>query len=195
MADTLVAARGAQPAPAYGPEAITRNWENQKVSTGTTLMAVQFDWGVVLGADSRTTTESYIANRVTDKLTPIHDRIFCCRSGSAADSQAVALGFHSIERNEPPLVHTSASLFKEMSYRYPEDLTARIIITGWDPQEGGQLSLWPWSGTAPAEGLSVCSVVQEEHTSAEETFLPECAFFIPQGFQCLPKDEILYLKD
>ena len=30
------------------------------------------------------------ANRVTDKLTPIHDRIFCCRSGSAADTQAVA---------------------------------------------------------------------------------------------------------
>lgn len=43
---------------------------------------------------------SYIANRVTDKLTPVHDRIFCCRSGSAADTQAVAdavayqLAFH-----------------------------------------------------------------------------------------------------
>ena len=63
-------------------------------------MAMQFDGGMVLGADSRTTTGSYIANRVTDKLTPIHDRIFCCRSGSAADTQAVAdavtyqLGFH-----------------------------------------------------------------------------------------------------
>lgn len=33
---------------------------------------------------------SYIANRVTDKLTHIHDRIYCCRSGSAADTQAVA---------------------------------------------------------------------------------------------------------
>lgn len=43
---------------------------------------------------------AYIANRVTDKLTPIHDRIFCCRSGSAADTQAIAdavtyqLNFH-----------------------------------------------------------------------------------------------------
>lgn len=35
---------------------------------------------------------SYIANRVTDKLTFITDRIFCCRSGSAADTQAVADG-------------------------------------------------------------------------------------------------------
>ena len=53
-------------------------------------MAVQFGDGVIIGADSRTTLGSYVANRVTDKLTPVHDRIFCCRSGSAADTQAVA---------------------------------------------------------------------------------------------------------
>lgn len=33
---------------------------------------------------------AYIANRVTDKLTKITDKIYCCRSGSAADTQAVA---------------------------------------------------------------------------------------------------------
>lgn len=53
-------------------------------------MAVVFEGGVILGADSRTTTGSYIANRVSDKLTPLQDRIFCCRSGSAADTQALA---------------------------------------------------------------------------------------------------------
>jgi 20S proteasome subunit beta 1 len=76
-------------------------------------MAVQFDGGVVIGADSRTTMGSYIvrilaqyirittgsltgirsnvqANRVTDKLTYVDERIYCCRSGSAADTQAVA---------------------------------------------------------------------------------------------------------
>ena len=67
---------------------------------GTTIMAVSFDGGVVVGADSRTSTGAYIANRVSDKLTPLHDRIMCCRSGSAADTQAVAdavvtyLGMH-----------------------------------------------------------------------------------------------------
>ena len=35
-------------------------------------------------------TGAYIANRVSDKITPIHDRIFVCRSGSAADTQAIA---------------------------------------------------------------------------------------------------------
>ena len=42
-------------------------------------MAVEFDGGVILGADSRTTTGAYIANRVTDKLTQVHDTIWVCR--------------------------------------------------------------------------------------------------------------------
>ena len=33
---------------------------------------------------------TYVANRVTDKLTKISENIYCCRSGSAADTQAVA---------------------------------------------------------------------------------------------------------
>lgn len=53
-------------------------------------MACQFNGGVIVAADSRTTTGSYIANRVTNKLTPIHNRVMCCRSGSAADTQALA---------------------------------------------------------------------------------------------------------
>jgi len=32
----------------------------------------------------------YIANRVSDKITSISDRIYVCRSGSAADTQAVS---------------------------------------------------------------------------------------------------------
>ena len=46
---------------------------------------------------------SYVANRVTDKLTKVTDYIYCCRSGSAADTQAVAdivnyhLNFHKWE--------------------------------------------------------------------------------------------------
>ena len=50
-----------------------------QVSTGTTLCAVEFDGGVVIGADSRTSMGTWVANRVTDKLTPVTDNIFCCR--------------------------------------------------------------------------------------------------------------------
>ena len=87
-------------------------------------MAITFRDGVILGADSRTTTGAYIANRVTDKLTQVHDTIWCCRSGSAADTQAVAdivtyhLGLHGVMHGEDggPTTETAAALFQELCY-------------------------------------------------------------------------------
>lgn len=38
------------------------------VSMGTTIMAVTYKGGVILGADSRTSTGSYVANRASDKV-------------------------------------------------------------------------------------------------------------------------------
>lgn len=56
----------------------------------TTIIAVEFADGVVVGADSRTSAGTFVVNRVSDKLTKVSDRIYCCRSGSAADTQAIA---------------------------------------------------------------------------------------------------------
>ncbi|XP_074023949.1 proteasome subunit beta type-6 [Numenius arquata] len=151
MAAVTVRAAAAEPWAGPGP-AVGQEWGREPVSTGTTIMAVEFDGGVVIGADSRTTTGSYVANRVTDKLTPVHDLIFCCRSGSAADTQAVAdavgyqLGFHSVELEEPPRVRTAARLFQQSCYRYREELSAGIIVAGWDPRRGGQVYMVPMGG-------------------------------------------------
>jgi len=60
-----------------------------EVSTGTTIMAIPTADGVVVGADSRVSTGSYVANRVSDKISQLSKHIFCCRSGSAADTQAL----------------------------------------------------------------------------------------------------------
>ena len=48
----------------------------------TTIMACQYDGGVVLGADSRTSTGTYVANRASDKITQVTDNVWMCRSGS-----------------------------------------------------------------------------------------------------------------
>mmetsp|Transcript_9245 Transcript_9245/g.18828 ORF Transcript_9245/g.18828 Transcript_9245/m.18828 type:complete len:192 (-) Transcript_9245:743-1318(-) len=107
-------------------------------------MAVAFDGGVVMGADSRTTTGSYIANRVSDKITPLIDRVYCCRSGSAADTQAVSdMVRHysasvSLELGEDPTVRTVASLLSLICYRN-KWLLAGIICAGWDKRRGGQV--------------------------------------------------------
>ena len=79
-------------------------------------VAVQFDGGVVLGADTRVTTGTYISNRTSDKITPLSDNAYLCRSGSAADTQAVSdivrhfVHQHSMEIGGPPDVRTVATL-------------------------------------------------------------------------------------
>lgn len=45
----------------------------------------------------------------------------------------------SIELDEPPLVETAANLFKASCYRYREELTAGILVAGWDRRKGGQV--------------------------------------------------------
>lgn len=63
-------------------------------------MAIRLKDCVVMGADSRSSaglrrlkwTDAlgvYVANRVTDKIEQIDERIFMCRSGSAADTQKI----------------------------------------------------------------------------------------------------------
>jgi len=45
-------------------------------------MACAYDGGVILGADSRTSTGNYVANRASDKITQVMDNVWMCRSGS-----------------------------------------------------------------------------------------------------------------
>lgn len=111
-----------------------------EVNLGTSIMAVKYADGVILAADSRTTTGTYIANRVTDKLTQIHDTIFCCRSGSAADTQAIAdivkyylqLYSSQLPNGEQPQTKIAANVFQELCYNNKDNLTAGIIVAGYD---------------------------------------------------------------
>ncbi|CEN61680.1 nucleophile aminohydrolase [Aspergillus pseudodeflectus] len=132
-----------------------------EVNLGTSIMAINFKDGVILGADSRTTTGAYIANRVTDKLTQVHDTIWCCRSGSAADTQAVAdivsyhLNMYSIVNNEPPSTQVAAALFQELCYENKDMLSAGIIIAGYDPRHGGQVYSIPLGGSLHKQSYSI----------------------------------------
>jgi len=138
--------------PTWMPASMGGPARDEALSTGTTLVAVEFDGGVVLGADSRTSMGTYVANRVTDKLTPVTENIYACRSGSAADTQAVTdivrykLEFFQVELGEPAPVHTAAHLFKEICYEYRDQLTAGIIVAGWDRKKGGQVYAIPIGG-------------------------------------------------
>lgn len=131
------------------------------VSTGTSIIAVEYDGGVVLGADSRTSAGSYVANRVSDKLTAVDDFIYCCRSGSAADTQAVSdyarryLKEHAMELEEPPTVKAAANLFRAICYGNKDHLMAGIIVAGWDQYNGGQVYSIPLGGTMVRQKFAI----------------------------------------
>ncbi|RLV93835.1 Proteasome subunit beta type-1 [Spathaspora sp. JA1] len=134
-----------------------------EVNLGTSIMAVKFQDGVILGADSRTTTGSYIANRVTDKLTQIHDTIYCCRSGSAADTQAVAdmvkyylqIYAAQLPPNETPTTEIAANVFQEICYNNKDNLTAGIICAGYDKQNGGTVYSIPIGGSIHKQDYAI----------------------------------------
>lgn len=169
-----------------------------ELSSGTTIMGVTYDGGVVLGADSRTSTGSYVANRcgsppypsdlhnstnftsnspfnsfivpylnvllcnrVSDKVVPLHDYIWTCRSGSAADTQAVAdvvrhyLGQHATELGRLPRVKTAATLMAKITYENKDRMQAGLICGGWDPYAGGQIYEIPLGGTLMNQKFAV----------------------------------------
>lgn len=156
-----------------------------EVSLGTSIMAVTFEDGVILGADSRTTTGAYIANRVTDKLTRVHDKIWCCRSGSAADTQAVAdivqyhLEMYTTQYGEPS-TKTAASVFRELCYENKDNLSAGIIVAGYDDKNKGEVYSIPLGGSLHKQSYAIggsgstfiygyCDKNYKENMTKEET--------------------------
>eukprot|EP00917_Polyrhabdina_sp_WS-2016_P001413 GHVP01002917.1.p1 GENE.GHVP01002917.1~~GHVP01002917.1.p1 ORF type:complete len:213 (+),score=39.96 GHVP01002917.1:51-641(+) len=124
-------------------------------------MAVKFKGGVVIGADSRTSLGAYVSNRVSDKLTRLHDRIYCCRSGSAADTQAVAdiveynLDLHSLKLGKNPEVEFAAKIVRNICYEYRKQLTAGMIVAGWDDISEGSVYSIPLGGSLHNQSFTI----------------------------------------
>lgn len=101
-------------------------------------MAFRYKDGIVVAADSRTSSGSYVASRITDKLERLADNIFICRSGSAADTQLIARIVQSevkklsLLEGTAPSVEKTARLISKIIYENKEHLTASIIVAGYD---------------------------------------------------------------
>ena len=132
--------------------------------TGTTIVAVEYEGGVVLGADSRVSTGTYVSNRASDKITPLSESIYLLRSGSAADTQAVSdyVRYFAEQHeqqlqyspDEPVKVLTVANLVKMMNYQN-KHLVGAMIVAGWDPVEKGQVYGCPIGGTIVREKWTI----------------------------------------
>ncbi|KAL6129007.1 hypothetical protein ACLB2K_072360 [Fragaria x ananassa] len=126
---------------------------NAPHSMGTTIIGVTYDGGIVLGADSRTSTGDYVANRCSDQITQLTEKVYVCPSGSAADSQVVTyyvshfLHQHTIQLGQPATVQVAANLIRLLSYGNKNMLQSGLIVGGWDKYEGGKIYGVPLGGT------------------------------------------------
>jgi 20S proteasome subunit beta 1 len=115
------------------------------VSMGTTILACKFKGGVVLAADTRTSTGSYVFDRWAKKITQIAPNVFVCRSGSASDTQYVAelakhyLNLQRMERDAPPRVETAVRILQQLCYSNRNNLSAGLIVAGYDDVKGAQI--------------------------------------------------------
>ena len=79
----------------------------------------------------------YISNRVSEKITAVDDHICVCRSGSAADTQALSdavrtdLLHRHLSKNRPGTVTAATRLLQNM-VRSDPDLSASLICAGYD---------------------------------------------------------------
>jgi 20S proteasome subunit beta 1 len=113
-----------------------------EVDLGTTLVAIRYKDGVVVGADTRTSVGTYVSNRYSDKIEPVLNTAVICRSGSAADTQYLAEQVNSefqaryYRYVERPNIRQIAYLLRSL---VTENMSASLICAGYDPEKGGQI--------------------------------------------------------
>ena len=87
----------------------------------------------------------FVGNRVSDKLEPIHHRIYCQRSGTSSHTSTIAkyvryyIDNMSQELGNYPPVEAAASIMREIIYNNAGSLSASMICSGWDPYKGFQI--------------------------------------------------------
>lgn len=115
------------------------------VTDGTTILACKYDGGIMLAADGRSASSMFVHNSCSDKLEPLHQRIYAQRSGTSAHTSTIAkyvryyIDVQANELGDFPPVRSAAGVMREIIYNNRNSLSASMICSGWDPYEGFQI--------------------------------------------------------
>ena len=105
---------------------------------------MKYDGGIMLAADGRSAS-FYVGNYCSDKLEPMHQRIYCRRSGTSSHTSYIArivryyLDVQAQELGGLPPVKSAAGIMREIIFANRQYLSASMICSGWDPYDGFQI--------------------------------------------------------
>ena len=123
--------------------------------TGTTIAGLTFAGGVVLGADTRATNGTEVAEKNCAKIHAIAPNIYCCGAGTAADTERVTAMVHSNLQllryemhEEQPRRVTACTHLKRFLFRYQGHVSAALVLGGCDVNGPHVYQIYPHGSTA-----------------------------------------------
>lgn len=121
--------------------------------TGTTIVGMVYDGGVVLGADTRATGGTEVAEKNCEKIHYIAPNIYCCGAGTAADTEKTTelissqLELLRMDTHSSSRVVTACTLLKRMLFRYQGHVSAALVLGGCDAKGPHVYQIYPHGST------------------------------------------------
>lgn len=106
--------------------------------TGTTICGIIYKDGVVLGADTRATSDTIVAEKNCPKIHYIAPNIYCCGAGTAADTDFTTrmissqLELHRLNSGRQIRVVAANRLLRQYLFRYQGHVSAALVLGGVD---------------------------------------------------------------
>ena len=125
----------------------------QAMKTGTTIAGAVYKDGVVLGADTRATGGSEVADKNCEKIHYLAPNIYCCGAGTAADTEKTTemisseLDLLRLETKRQSRVVTACTLLKRMLFRYQGHISAALVLGGVDATGAHLYQIYPHGST------------------------------------------------
>ncbi|KAK4765675.1 hypothetical protein SAY86_026765 [Trapa natans] len=121
--------------------------------TGTTIVGLIFQDGVILGADTRATEGPIVCDKNCEKIHYMAPNIYCCGAGTAADTEAVTdmvssqLQLHRYHTGRESRVVTALTLLKRHLFNYQGYVQAALVLGGVDVTGPHLHTIYPHGST------------------------------------------------
>ncbi|XP_054802169.1 proteasome subunit beta type-7-B [Prosopis cineraria] len=123
------------------------------LKTGTTIVGLIFQDGIILGADTRATEGPIVADKNCEKIHYMAPNIYCCGAGTAADTEAVTdmvssqLQLHRYHTGRESRVVTALTLLKKHLFNYQGYVQAALVLGGVDVTGPHLHTIYPHGST------------------------------------------------
>lgn len=122
--------------------------------TGTTIVGLVYKNGIVLGADTRSTNDTTVADKNCEKIHYIAPNIYCCGAGTAADTEKttelISSQMELLRMNtggSQSRIVTACTLLKRMLFRHQGYISAALVLGGCDINGPHLYQIYPHGST------------------------------------------------